>query len=148
MTQRFNYMDFFSPHNRLKTRFSALAEAILSQVNDLFSLLASLPSAWSLDEAIGVQLDAVGALAGIPRPPDTSDMDYRLLLRARIAAHQWDGTNETLPGILAQAFPDRSAVLVDHQDGTVSAFLSGTASTFSMKELFPVTAGVRLTEGS
>ena len=29
MNQRFNYLDFLSPHNRLKPHFSALAEAVL-----------------------------------------------------------------------------------------------------------------------
>lgn len=145
MTQRFNYLDFIPPHNLLKPRFTALAEAVLSQANDLFAFLASLSSAWSLDEAVGVQLDTIGALAGIPRPPGASDADYRLYLRARIAARQWDGTNETLPAILVQAFPGRTAALVDNQDGTVTATLSGEAPPFPLSDLFPVPAGVRLT---
>ena len=144
MLQRYNYLDFISPHNRGKPHFSALAEAVLSQANDLFALLASLPSAWSLEVAVGPQLETLGAWVNIPRPPNASDDDYRLLLRARIAAQNWDGTNETLPGILAFAFPGRTATLTDHQDGTVSATLSGEAPPFSLEELFPIPAGVRL----
>ncbi len=145
MTQRFNYLDFLSPHNRLKPRFAALAEAVLSQVDDLFSLLDSMISDCGLDEAAGLQLDTLGALACIPRPPNASDADYRLYLKARIAARQWDGMNETLPAALAQAFPGRTARLVDNQDGTVTATLSGDAPPFPLSELFPVTAGIRLT---
>ena len=146
MTQRFNYLDFLSPHNRLEPRFAALAEAVLSQANDLFSLLGSMISECGLEEAIGLQLDTIGALACIPRPPGASDTDYRLYLRARLAARQWDGTNETLPVILAQAFPGRTAKLVDNQDGTVTATLSGDAPPFPLSEIFPVPACVRLVE--
>ena len=143
--QRFEYMDFLSPHNRMKPRFAALAEAVLSQANDLFSLLGSMISECGLDDAVGVQLDTIGALAGIQRPLGTSDADYRIYLRARIAARQWDGTNETLAGILAIAFPGRTAKMVDNQDGTVTATLSGDAPGCPLEELFPVAAGVRLT---
>ena len=146
MVQRYNYLDFLSPHNRMKLRFAALAEAVLSQVNDLFSLLGSMISECRLDEAVGVQLDVIGALAGVPRPGGVSDDDYRVYLRARIAARQWDGTNESLAGILAIAFPGRTAKMVDNQDGTVTATLSGDAPGFSLEELFPVPAGVRLAE--
>ncbi len=145
MVQRYNYLDFLSPHNRLKPRFAALAEAVLSQVNDLFGLMASLGSDWGLEDAVGVQLDGIRALAGVPRPGGVSDADYRVYLRAKIAARQWDGTNETLAGILAIAFPGRTAKLIDNQDGTVTATLSGEAPGFPLEELFPVPAGVRMT---
>ena len=144
MNQRFNYLDFLSPHNRLKPRFSALAEAVLSQANDLFALLSSLPSAWSLDEAVGKQLDDIGALMNIPRPPNASDEDYRLYLRARIAGKNWDGTNESLPDVLSKAFPDRTAKVIDNLDGTVTIELSGEMPIFPLKDLFPVPAGVRI----
>ena len=144
MNQRFNYLDFLSPHNRLKPHFSALAEAVLSQANDLFALLSSLPSAWSLDEAVGVQLDDIGALMNIPRPPNASDEEYRLYLRARIAGKNWDGTNESLPGVLANAFPGRTAQMIDNMDGTVTVSLSREAPPFALEELFPIPAGVRM----
>ncbi len=119
---------------------------MISQVNDLFAFLDSLSTAWSLEEAVGVQLDGIGALAGVPRPGGVSDEDYRVYLRARMAARQWDGTNESLAGILTIAFPDRTAKLIDNQDGTVTATLSGDAPPFSLFELFPVPVGVRLAE--
>ena len=127
MAQRFNYLDFLSPHTRMKPRFAALTEAVLHQANDLFSLLDSLPAAWNPEEAVGAQLDAFGALAGIPRPENVSDSDYRFFLRARLALRQWDGTNESLSDVLSRAFPDRTARLTDNQDGTVTVSLSGSA---------------------
>ncbi len=144
MVQRYNYLDFLTPHNRMKARFAALVEAVISQVNDLFVLLDSISAAWSLEEAVGVQLDGIGALAGILRPGGVSDEDYRVYLRARMAARQWDGTNESLARILAIAFPGRTAKLIDNQDGTVTATLSGDTLPFSLAELFPTPAGVRV----
>ncbi len=143
-----NYLKLLSPSNYLKPRFHALAAAVLSQVMDLFGLLSAVQSSIALDSAVGVSLDAVGALAGMPRPAsNTSDEDYRFYLRARIAASQWNGTNETLPDILSIAFPGRTARLVDHQDGTVTLSLSGDAPPFPLSSLFPLPAGVRaLTE--
>ena len=145
MPQHFHDLDFLSPYNRTKPRFTALAEAVLKQADDLFALPESMLSSCSLEGAVGPQLDAFGMLAGIPRQPNSSDEDYRFLLRARIAARRWNGTNETLPEILALAFPDRRATLADNQDGTVTAFLPGEAPPFPLLDLFPVPAGIRLT---
>ena len=141
------YLNLFSPAVREKPRFLTLATAILSQVNDLLTLVQSgYPAGWDLETAVGAQLDGLGVLLNTPRPAySTPDEDYRFLLRARAAAFHWDGTNEALPEVLEKAFPHQNAALIDHQDGTVSASLDGTAP-FPLKDLFPVPAGVRVTE--
>ncbi len=140
-----NYLDLLSPSQRMKPRFCALTEAVLSQAMDLFALLDQSLTAFSLEEAVGKQLDTLGALCGVPRPSAaTSDEDYRLLLRARIAAHHWNGSNETLPEALSFAFPGRNAKLRDNQDGTVTAFWDGGSLPFPPEELFPRPAGIRL----
>ncbi len=140
------YLDLLTPHNRAKPRVEALTEAVLAQAEDLLSLLSSLPVVLSPDTAEGNQLDLLGTLLNIPRPEESlSDEDYRFYLRAKRAAHFWDGTNETLPAALEAAFPGRTAVLTDNLDGTVTASLSGEAPPFSLAELFPTPAGIRLT---
>ncbi len=139
------YLDLLTPHHRVKPRVEALTAAVLSQAEDLLSLLSALPDALSLDTAAGKQLDLLGALMNIPRPGESvPDGDYRFYLRAKRAAHFWDGTNETLPAVLKTAFPDRSAVLKDNMDGTVTASLSGDAPPFPLTELFPCPAGIRI----
>ncbi len=142
-----DYLSLFSPGVREKPRFMALAEAVLSQASDLLSLVQSgFPEAFHPETASGNQLDALGALLNVPRPsPSVPDEDYRLLLRARTAAHHWDGTNGTLPAALEKAFPGRNARLLDNQNGTVTASLSGSVP-FPLSDLFPVPVGVRLTE--
>ena len=122
---------------------------MLSQASDLIHLVQhDFPEALTLDSASGAQLDALGAILNAPRPEATlSDEDYRFLLRARIAVHHWDGTNESLPAVLEKAFPGRKAKLIDNMNGTVTVSLSGSIpASLSLQDLFPVPAGIRLTE--
>ena len=144
-----SYLEMFPPATREKPRFMALAGAVLTQAAELVALVqAKIPAAYDLETASGAQLDALGELLNVPRPlPSTSDENYRFLLRARIVVHHWDGTNESLPEVLAAAFPGREAKLIDNQDGTVIASVSGSLP-FSLEELFPVPAGIRLVHGS
>ena len=143
-----SYLSLISPVHQEKPRFMALASAVLSQAADLLALYGpALAEAFSPDTATGAQLDAIGQLTALPRPaPDTPDEDYRAYLRAGICLHRWDGRNESLPALLAAAFPDQNARLIDNQDGTVTASLEG-AFPCPLREVFPRPAGIRLTEG-
>ena len=109
------YLNLFPPHTREKPRFMALAEAVLTQVTDLIILVTELfPAARLPETAAGAQLDALGELLGVPRPAEATDEAYRVLLRAKIAVHHWDGTNETLAAVLEAAFPGMGARLIDN----------------------------------
>ena len=140
-----SYLDLISPVHHEKPRFIALAGAVLRQVSDLLSLYGDqLPGALSLETAQGFFLDTLAALSGISRPtPGMTDESFREYLRAKIQCNHWNGQNETLPGILAMAFPDADAKLTDNMDGTVTAELS-TVTSFPLEELFPCPAGIRL----
>ena len=141
-----DYLNLFSPVHQEKPRFMALAEAVLSQAADLLALIQqSFPEALSLETAVGAQLDTLGGLLNIPRPAGASDADYRFLLNARIACRHWDGSNDTLPDVLARIFPGRDVQLLDNQDGSVTARVSGTLP-FPLSELLPFPAGIQLKE--
>ena len=142
------YLNLISPVHQGKTKFMALASAVLSQAADLLALYRDgLPEALSLETAEGFFLDTLGQLSGVPRPtPGTSDADYRTYLRALIRLHHWDGTNGSLGSLLAEAFPGMEARLTDNMDGTVTASLSGNIP-FDLKDVFPCPAGVKLIEG-
>ena len=143
-----NYLDLLTPHIRGKPRAEQLAAAMLKQAEDMISLLASLygaSGALSLDSAMGNQLDALGGMAGVLRPArSTADEDYRLLLRAKIAAHHWSGTNEDLPEILELAFPGRNARILDNLNGSVTFSIDGDLPPFPPEEILPVPAGIRI----
>ena len=141
-----DYLALISPVHQGKPRFMALCAAVLSQAAELLRLYELLPEAFDLSQAAGAQLDALGQMAGIPRPgASVSDADYRQYLRAWIQLHHWDGTNATLPDLLSAAFPDQDPRLTDNGDGSVTGSLSGSFP-FPLGDVFPRPAGVRLLE--
>ena len=140
-----DYLTLFPAHTRDLPRFSALARAILAQVVDLISVIPSMASGFSVSEAVGPQLDVLGASFGCFRTDaaDPSDETFRAYLKAKLALWRWDGTNATVPPILREAFPGQSVSLTDNGDMTVTAI--NTASLpGDPDELLPVPAGVRL----
>ena len=132
-----SYLEMFPSATRGKPRFMAMAGAVMTQTAELLELVQTgIPAAYDLETASGAQLDALADLLNVPRP-----------LPSRSAVHHWDGTNESLPEVLAAAFPGRDAKLIDNQDGTVTASVSGNLP-FSLEELLPVPAGIRLVHGN
>ena len=134
-----DYMTLFPSASRAMPRFSALAEAILSQVSDLLAVIAALPAAFSVSGAAGDQLDALGASILYPRPEGMSDADYRACLAAKLSLFTWDGSSGSAQAILSRIFP--GLTLCDNCDGTVTVH---PASALQAEQgLFPVPAGVR-----
>ena len=124
--------ELFSPVHTLKPRFMALANAILEQVDDLFSLFDA--GAFSLETAEGFFLDTLGEISGVTRvTPGMTDMEFREYLRQRIALQHWDGTNGSLKETLDLGFPGAGAFIKDNMDGTVTGNVD-----------FPCVAGIRL----
>lgn len=135
-----DYLALFPGATRGKPRFMALAEAVLRQAADLMALTEQLQSGFSFAAAEGKQLDDIAAAVGLARPgPDFPDEDFRAYLLAKLALWTWDGTNETVPEVLARALPGVS--LADNSDGTVT--VTGEAPD----ELIPVPAGVKIQKG-
>ena len=134
-----NYMSLFPSASRSLPRFSALAEAILSQVSDLLAVIAALPAAFSVSQAVGVQLDAVGASFMLPRPEGLSDTDYRTYLAARLALFTWDGSNDSAQTLMTRLFP--GSTIRDNCNGTVTVY--PVSSLQEEQKLYPVPAGVR-----
>lgn len=61
------YTDLVTPQHSDKPKFMAMLAAVAGAFVDQQNLLASLPDAFDIDQAIGVQLDAVGQWVGLPR---------------------------------------------------------------------------------
>ena len=136
-----DYLALFPGATREKARFMALAEAVLRQAADLTALTGQLQSGFSFAAAEGKQLDDIAAAVGLARPgPDCPDGDFRAYLLAKLALWSWDGTNETVPEVLARALPGVS--LADNSDGTVT--VTGDAPD----ELLPVPAGISVIHNS
>ena len=130
-------MNLFSPAVRKLPRFSSLAEAVLRQVVDLQAVIPAMEAAFSLDEAVGVQLDLLGDTLRLERG-SLSDEGYRELIRSKLALWRWNGMNETVPSVLAEAFPEQDVSLMDNGDCSV------TVNETISANLLPVPAGVSL----
>ncbi len=135
-----DYMTLFPSASRNMPRFSALAQAILSQVNDLMAVIAVLPEAYSITHAVGDQLDAIGKSFMLSRPEGLEDEAYRLYLLMKLSLFTWDGSNESAQRLVRQYLPGAS--ICDNCDGTMTIY-----SPFSQwidQGMFPVPAGIRV----
>ena len=154
-----DYLNLIPSENRNKSRFRAWLSVCLGIVKDIADCAESMQRAFSVDEAVGKQLDIVGGYVGVSRklpfqPVEgsryLSDPDYRKLIRATIARNQWDGTNETLPHLLSSSFPEMGIVISDNQDMSVNAIVRGSFTTLQLEMLnadllLPRPAGVSMT---
>jgi len=134
-----DYISLFPGASREKSRFIALAQAVLQQVVDLQTVVGRMQAAYSINNAVGAQLDELAGAVGIQRSdvgPSVSDADFRQFILAKLALWRWDGTNGTAQATLSITLPGKTET--DNQNGTV------TVSPAGRKDLIPVSAGIRV----
>lgn len=153
------YTDRITNYHRGKPLFVDHVDLSTRPLTDVSAAMYGLISAFDIDEAIGVQLDALGEwigrgrivsqpISGVyfsfdtdglgwdqgvwqgPYDPDAgytslSDETYRIILKAKIAINNWDGTNDSLPQILEAALEGSGLKMqiVDNQDMTISVWV-------------------------
>ena len=141
-----DYLDLFPGTTREKTRFIEMAAAVVQQVVDLQAVVAQINGALSSESAQGAQLDALAASMGLSRL-DTSagatvtDAAFRDFIQKKLIQWSWDGTNASVPEIVEKL--QQGAIQTDNQNGTVTVAGAGSQPA-SVKDLFPITAGVRV----
>ena len=153
------YTDRITNYHRGKPLFVDHVDLSTRPLTDTSVAIKGLVSAFDIDEAIGVQLDALGEwigrsrivsqpISGVyfsfdtdglgwdqgvwqgPYDPDSgytslSDETYRIILKAKIAINNWDGTNDSLPPILETALAGSGLTMqiVDNQDMTIAVWV-------------------------
>ena len=124
----------------------ALAAAVLRQAEDLQAVVGEINRAFSPEYAQGAQLDALGASLGLSRTDlsagGVTDETFRDYVRKKLLLWTWDGRNGSVPELLERITP--GAGQEDNMDGTVTVTGAGVQPV-PVKELFPVTAGIRIT---
>ncbi len=135
-----DYMSLFPSASRDLPRFSALAQAVLSQVNDLIAVVAAFPAAFSVSGAAGAQLDDIGASFMLPRPEGLTDVQYREYLAARLAMFGWDGANNTAQELMTKLFT--GSTISDNCNGTVGVHV--VSELQAEQRLYPVPAGIQV----
>ncbi len=84
-----------------KPRLASLISIFLDQVQELEDALFELITDRTIDAAVGVQLDILGAIVGQPDRLGLSvDDEYRTIIKARIKVNRSDGHAEQLIEIL------------------------------------------------
>ena len=142
-----DYLALFPGSTREKTRFMALAAAVLQQVMDLQAVVGQINGAFVPESAQESQLDALAESLGLSRLDTSagaavSDEAFRDFIRKKLIQWSWDGTNKAVPEIVEKIQQDANQV--DNMNGTVTVTGAGTQPA-PVKELFPITAGVRTT---
>lgn len=156
-----DYQSLITSHHADKPKFMATVAIAAKVFAHLQQLAADLPRQFDLDEAVGVQLDAVGEWIGRSRRIDTPltgvyftwddvastgwdagvwqgpfdpdsgltvlpDDEYRLLLRAKVAANQWDGSIPGAYEVWTTVFNDSIILIQDNQDMSMTVGIAGT----------------------
>jgi hypothetical protein len=119
--------------------FQQWLQEVLRLADDISQCLASIPSAFDLNFAVGAQLDILGQIIGptrvVPFQPSSGvspvldDNTYRLLLRATIANNQWDGKQGSLYEIWTNLFPGGHITIIDNQNMTATIVMTGSFSS-------------------
>ena len=123
----------YQPPNSPK--LNALLYLLLKKFDDVSQCLVQMDDAFDLDFAVGSQLDALGECVGVSRTvsfqpsnhvsPVLDDTTYRILIQAKIAQNQWDGTIDGLYTAWKQLFPSGSIIIEDNQNMTATITITG-----------------------
>ena len=140
-----DYLGLFPGNTREKSRFMAVASAVLQQVVDLQAVVGELNAAFSPDSAQGAQLDVLGESLGLSRLDTTAgatatDEVFRDFIRKKLIRWGWDGTNKSVPGIAEQM--KAGSVEKDNLNGTVTVTGAGMQPA-AVKDLYSIPAGIR-----
>lgn len=130
------YLSLFTSQYQNSPRLLAWAAKAWQPIDDLTNCLAFLASGYDLDYAVGNQLDVCGQLIGQSRQvnfqpsngvsPILDDNTYRILLYARRAQNNWNGTIGSLYSLWQTLFPSGKLVINDNQNMSCTILLSGT----------------------
>ncbi len=138
-----------------KPKAYAMIEALVTPVI-MDQLPVQVMNAFSLDFAVGVQLDVLGKYIGVSRvgsnfsgPVTLSDAEYRTLLRVMIVRNSLSADQSSIQAFIHQFF-DGVIQEFDHQTMRLSYFYEVAVGTNNVAEFFiklgqlPKPLGVRL----
>lgn len=128
------YMDLVTSEYAESEKFNSMLWAFLDKFVQTTELLTDMAEGamFNLDSAYGDQLDKLGSLVNLTRELPISNPDipsilddemFRKVIKAKILANHWDGTNKGLLDILGQLFPGVAFELLDNQDMTMQILI-------------------------
>ena len=127
----------------MSSKLVQFSGVLLQKIFDISGICDMFNYVTDIDNAFGVQLDAIGEKVGQPRKvsfeptggisPLLDDGTYRTLLKARIAQNQWDGKLPSLYAIWQVLFPGGKIVVADSQLMSATISLSGTFDSITQQ---------------
>lgn len=134
------YLNLITSEHREQPNFITWLSAPLQIADDTVTMLKEFDSKFDLDLAVGSQLDILGSIVGVERvvnfqptggiSPILDDESYKLVIKAKIAQNQWDGTLPGLTSIWSSIFPTVAIIVKDNLNMTADVALIGIGSTF------------------
>lgn len=106
-----------------ETNTEKVLRALLAPAADLEAAMQAVLTQRSIDNAVGVQLDAIGKRVGRAREGVTDDEIYRRFVRAQISANKSDGLIEDILTITRLVVDDDAAALVNYNTGAAAFIL-------------------------
>ena len=138
------YLQLITSQYADKPLFNEYVKTLLDEISPVIDCLNDFNTVFILDTAVGDQLDKIGQLLDLSRelpvddpdiPSILSDDTFRLVLKARILANHWDGSNEGLIKIIDTMFPLVSYQLIDGQDMSMTVAIIDPNSTLERSAL-------------
>jgi hypothetical protein len=132
------YQSLITSEYQNSPKFLAFQKALLQPFIDVGVFLTTLYQSLDINNAEGIQLDIIGEIVGQARQvnfqftdgsnPILNDMDYQVLLKAKIAQNMWKGKIGTLQPLWNNLFPGEAIMVIDNQDMTMNVFVGGDLS--------------------
>ncbi|CAJ0896127.1 hypothetical protein R77569_04566 [Ralstonia mannitolilytica] len=138
MAQASDYTALITTEHADKPKFMAMMSIVAQCFADQINVAQSIPAAFDLDQAVGVQLDAVGLWAGIKRQVKTPLSVYFSLDTTGLGFDQgnWQGPFDPSTGLTSlddATFRTliRAKIAANSWDGTIPGAAAAYANLFS-----------------
>lgn len=137
------YLNLITSQHKTKPNFISWLSANLNLVNDTTLVMNDIITSFDIDNAAGVQLDAIGLILGLNRvvsfqpadgsSPTLDDATYRLILKSRIIRNQWDGTISSLQTLWNTIFPQYYLVIKDNENMSLNIMVIGPSTSIQQE---------------
>lgn len=138
MARASDYTSLITSEHSSKPKFSAMVAAVAQCLVDQVNVMQSIPAAFDLDTAVGVQLDAVGLWAGITRQLKLPLNVYFSLDTVNLGFDQgsWQGPFDPSAGLVSlddATFRTliRAKIAANSWDGTIPGAAAAYANLFN-----------------
>jgi hypothetical protein len=139
-----DYLNLITSEHIQRPKFMALVETMLKPLEGISILFSTWDDAFNIENSVGKQLDAIGAVVGMSRQLPyisqygssiLSDDDYRFLIKAKSIINRWDGSRESMMRMWSETFPRTLLLIDDHQDMSADLLISGMRTTDYIEEM-------------